>query len=420
MAHEGSGGAEGSPQQTPSPPHAPVARLPPDTSFHHQILQMCGGARKDRCRNSDVRERCGLREDVVTRVERGMLRWFSHLERMNESRLTRQIYRADVCDGKTADRLIVPSVAEPVHSGQRLKQDEDRGAPTGCRFDKEARYKVSACALPALYSVLFKLRSGVDLETSLRLMPVSRPRRRPPRKTSVRDVIPGPAHSALEKTTTRTQTRSARTQNTHAQLATRTRAHPTTSHAIFVSEITHAHPPKLPHFDAGVMYLFTDRPQIFRGRRVRLTIVTFQLKKQQQLQQQILLRHFQEQQQQLAEQHAQQLQQHLEVSLFREPLSAHALGRRHRRTPLTQIFSHISAITFELVKLVINSRQGMEFRHERLTEMAEKIKILVRIVFRNCFKTRTRSRMTSRFSPPAGRGASIRSPLARAHAHSFG
>ncbi|GBP04158.1 hypothetical protein EVAR_74874_1 [Eumeta japonica] len=36
---------------------------------------------KDRCRNSDVRERCGLKEDVVTRVEREMLLWFGHLER---------------------------------------------------------------------------------------------------------------------------------------------------------------------------------------------------------------------------------------------------------------------------------------------------------------------------------------------------
>jgi hypothetical protein len=39
-----------------------------------------------------------------------------------------------------------------------------------------------------------------------------------------------------------------------------------------------------------------------------------QLKKQQQIQQQILLEHFQAQQQQLAEQHEQQLRQHLKVS----------------------------------------------------------------------------------------------------------
>jgi hypothetical protein len=40
-----------------------------------------------------------------------------------------------------------------------------------------------------------------------------------------------------------------------------------------------------------------------------------QLKKQQQLQQQILLQHFQAQQAQLAEQHEQQLQQHLKVEV---------------------------------------------------------------------------------------------------------
>ncbi|GBP26008.1 hypothetical protein EVAR_84568_1 [Eumeta japonica] len=50
---------------------------------------VCVVSRKGRCRNSDFRERCGLKEDVVTRGEGGMLRWFGHLERMNESRLTK-------------------------------------------------------------------------------------------------------------------------------------------------------------------------------------------------------------------------------------------------------------------------------------------------------------------------------------------
>ncbi|KAH9644939.1 hypothetical protein HF086_010147 [Spodoptera exigua] len=40
MAHESGGAADGSPQHTPSPPHAP--RLPlADTSFHQQIMQSC-------------------------------------------------------------------------------------------------------------------------------------------------------------------------------------------------------------------------------------------------------------------------------------------------------------------------------------------------------------------------------------------
>ncbi|GBP29653.1 hypothetical protein EVAR_79202_1 [Eumeta japonica] len=48
------------------------------------LCSMCGLSRKDKCRNSDVRERCGLKEDVVARVERGALRWLGHPERMNE------------------------------------------------------------------------------------------------------------------------------------------------------------------------------------------------------------------------------------------------------------------------------------------------------------------------------------------------
>ncbi|GBP13806.1 hypothetical protein EVAR_8022_1 [Eumeta japonica] len=46
------------------------------------LRSMCRVSRKDRCRNSDVKQRCRLKEDVVTRVERGILRWFDHLERI--------------------------------------------------------------------------------------------------------------------------------------------------------------------------------------------------------------------------------------------------------------------------------------------------------------------------------------------------
>ncbi|GBP00639.1 hypothetical protein EVAR_76911_1 [Eumeta japonica] len=38
------------------------------------LRSMCGVSRKDRCRNSDIRDWYGLKEDVVTRVERYMLR----------------------------------------------------------------------------------------------------------------------------------------------------------------------------------------------------------------------------------------------------------------------------------------------------------------------------------------------------------
>ncbi|GBP28602.1 hypothetical protein EVAR_85801_1 [Eumeta japonica] len=66
------------------------------------LRSMCGASWKDRCRNSYVRERCGLKEDVVTRVGRGMLRWFGR-QKMNESSLIKQIYRVNVCDGKVGE-----------------------------------------------------------------------------------------------------------------------------------------------------------------------------------------------------------------------------------------------------------------------------------------------------------------------------
>ncbi|GBP79091.1 hypothetical protein EVAR_103516_1 [Eumeta japonica] len=62
---------------------------------------MCGVPRKDRCRNSDVRERCDWNENVVTRVEKVMLRWFGHLERINEKRVKKQVFIANVYNGKS-------------------------------------------------------------------------------------------------------------------------------------------------------------------------------------------------------------------------------------------------------------------------------------------------------------------------------
>ena len=43
-----------------------------------------------------IRELCGVKEDVVTKVEKRMLRWFGHGERMSESRLSKGIWKANV------------------------------------------------------------------------------------------------------------------------------------------------------------------------------------------------------------------------------------------------------------------------------------------------------------------------------------
>jgi hypothetical protein len=41
------------------------------------------------------REECGMKKNVVTKIEKNMLKLFGHLERMDERRLTKEIYETD-------------------------------------------------------------------------------------------------------------------------------------------------------------------------------------------------------------------------------------------------------------------------------------------------------------------------------------
>jgi hypothetical protein len=47
-------------------------------------------------RNDVIREECGVKEDVVTKIEKNMLRRFAHVERMDERILTKEIYKVDL------------------------------------------------------------------------------------------------------------------------------------------------------------------------------------------------------------------------------------------------------------------------------------------------------------------------------------
>jgi hypothetical protein len=57
---------------------------------------MIGVKLSDRVRNKVLREECSVKEDVVIKIEKNMLRRFSHVERMDERILTKEIYEADV------------------------------------------------------------------------------------------------------------------------------------------------------------------------------------------------------------------------------------------------------------------------------------------------------------------------------------
>jgi hypothetical protein len=59
------------------------------------LSSMIGVKLSGRVRNEVIREECGVKEDV-TKIEKNMLRWFGHVERMDERRLTKEIHQANV------------------------------------------------------------------------------------------------------------------------------------------------------------------------------------------------------------------------------------------------------------------------------------------------------------------------------------
>ena len=60
------------------------------------LRKMCGVRRMDRIRNDEIRRRCECKQRLSERADRAMLRWYGHLERMEEERMVKQLYEASV------------------------------------------------------------------------------------------------------------------------------------------------------------------------------------------------------------------------------------------------------------------------------------------------------------------------------------
>ena len=54
--------------------------------------------RMDRVPNAWIRELCRVMKGVDERIEEGVLRWFSHVERMKRDRIAKRVY-IGVCAG---------------------------------------------------------------------------------------------------------------------------------------------------------------------------------------------------------------------------------------------------------------------------------------------------------------------------------
>src|SRR5678816_1261878 len=63
-----------------------------------------GVRRIDKMRNELIREWCGVKKGVNERINESMLRWFGHMERMNDSRLVKRMYSGECVGSRPAGR----------------------------------------------------------------------------------------------------------------------------------------------------------------------------------------------------------------------------------------------------------------------------------------------------------------------------
>ena len=62
------------------------------------LRSLVGVSRMDGVRNEEVRRRAGIERELASRADQRVLRWFGHVERMDEYRMARRVLKG-VDDG---------------------------------------------------------------------------------------------------------------------------------------------------------------------------------------------------------------------------------------------------------------------------------------------------------------------------------
>ena len=61
---------------------------------------LVGVSRMDRVKNEEVLRRAGIERELASRADQRVLRWFGHVERMDEYRMARRVLMAEVSGGR--------------------------------------------------------------------------------------------------------------------------------------------------------------------------------------------------------------------------------------------------------------------------------------------------------------------------------
>ena len=64
------------------------------------LRSLVGVSRMDRVKNEEVRRRAGIKMELASRADQRVLRWFGHVERMDDYRMARRVLMAEVSGGR--------------------------------------------------------------------------------------------------------------------------------------------------------------------------------------------------------------------------------------------------------------------------------------------------------------------------------
>ena len=68
------------------------------------LRSLVGLPKMDRVRNEELRRRAGIERELVSRADLRVLRWFGHVERMDEYRMARRVLMAEVSGRRVRGR----------------------------------------------------------------------------------------------------------------------------------------------------------------------------------------------------------------------------------------------------------------------------------------------------------------------------
>ena len=68
------------------------------------LRSLVGVSRMNRVRNEEVRRRAGIERELASRADQRVLRWFGHVERMDEYRMARRVLMAEVSGRRVQGR----------------------------------------------------------------------------------------------------------------------------------------------------------------------------------------------------------------------------------------------------------------------------------------------------------------------------